>query len=140
MMSMGRHTPLIIGLIVGTVWLSPTPVAAEEPRTLDAITIEGEIAVPQVLFITARDQHRYSDGLHHRYLRSTLEIGRGTTLPAWLAVAVWRQLATMPGGTIESTPVGPDGNDAEPRPADLANPDASPHSESSDGPHQTTKQ
>ena len=36
--------------------------------TLEDITIEGEIAMPQVLFITARDQYRYRDFLHRRYL------------------------------------------------------------------------
>ena len=143
MMSIGRRTHLIIivGVILGAVGLSPTPVSAEELRTLDEITIEGEIAVPQVLFITARDQHRYSDGLHHRYLRSPLEIGRGTTLPIWLAVAVWRQLAAIPGVTIEVTPVTDpiveDPTDEDTRaPAGATNPDI----ESSDGPHQTKKQ
>jgi hypothetical protein len=54
------------------------------PRTLDEINIEGEIAVPQVLFITARDRKRYRDLLHRRYLENSAEIGRELTLPARL--------------------------------------------------------
>jgi len=50
-------------------------------RTLDEITIEGEVAVPQVLFITARDRPRYEDRLHRRYLWGSLELGRATVLP-----------------------------------------------------------
>jgi hypothetical protein len=50
-------------------------------RTLDEITIEGEIAVPQVLFITARDRQRYLDLLHRRYRQSSLELGRATVFP-----------------------------------------------------------
>lgn len=51
-----------------------TPTATKPPKsdsgvtTLEDITIEGEIAMPQVLFITARDQYRYRDLLHRRYL------------------------------------------------------------------------
>lgn len=54
------------------------------PRTLDEINIEGEIAVPQVLFITARDRKRYRDLLHRRYLDGSTEIGRELALPARL--------------------------------------------------------
>ena len=54
-------------------------------RTLDEITIEGEIAVPQVLFIMARERHRYLDRLHRRYLKSSLEIGRETRFPTQFA-------------------------------------------------------
>ena len=54
-------------------------------RTLDEITIEGEIAVPQVLFIMARERHRYLDRLHRRYLKSSVEIGRETKFPTQFA-------------------------------------------------------
>lgn len=50
-------------------------------RTLDEITIEGEIAVPQVLFITARDRQRYRDFLHRHYLKTALELARETVVP-----------------------------------------------------------
>jgi hypothetical protein len=55
-------------------------------RTLDEITIEGEVAVPQVLFITARDRPRYEDRLHRRYLRGSLDLARTTPLPEHFGV------------------------------------------------------
>ena len=56
------------------------------PRTLDDIHIEGEIPVPQVLFITARDQRRFMEFQHHRYARTSLELGRGTAMPSRIVV------------------------------------------------------
>jgi hypothetical protein len=56
------------------------------PRTLDDIHIEGEIPVPQVLFITARDQRRFMEFQHHRYLKSSLELGRATATPSRIVV------------------------------------------------------
>jgi hypothetical protein len=56
------------------------------PRTLDDIHIEGEIPVPQVLFITARDQRRFMEFQHHRYARTSLELGRGTAMPSRVVV------------------------------------------------------
>ena len=61
-------------------------------RTLDEIHIEGEVPAPQVLFITARDQRRFVDFHHQRYLRSSLELGRATPLPANLTTG------STPGG------------------------------------------
>ena len=51
-------------------------------RTLEAIEIEGELAIPQVLFITSRDHPRHRDGLRERYRKSALEIGRETVFPS----------------------------------------------------------
>lgn len=59
--------------------------AGKGPRTLDEITIEGEIAVPQVLFITARERKHYQDFLHRNYLKSSRELCRETPLPVRLA-------------------------------------------------------
>jgi len=56
------------------------------PRTLDDIHIEGEIPVPQVLFITARDQRRFMEFQHHRYLKTSLELGRSTATPSQIVV------------------------------------------------------
>ena len=56
------------------------------PRTLDEIRIEGEIPVPQVLFITAREQRRFMEFQHHRYQRTSLELGRATPTPTRLVV------------------------------------------------------
>lgn len=67
-----------------------TPEPARDPagpRTLDEITIEGEIPVPQVLFITARDQRRFLDLRHHRYLKNSQRVGETTVYPSWISVA-----------------------------------------------------
>jgi hypothetical protein len=65
---------------------SAAPAHGAAPRTLDDIRIEGEIPVPQVLFITARDQRRFMDLHHRRYLKSSLEIGERIAFPAALTV------------------------------------------------------
>jgi len=56
------------------------------PHTLDDIHIEGEIPVPQVLFITAREQRRFLEFQHHRYRRTSLELGRATPTPSRIVV------------------------------------------------------
>jgi hypothetical protein len=53
---------------------------------LDDIHIEGEIPVPQVLFITARDQRRFMEFQHHRYLKTSVELGRATATPSRVVV------------------------------------------------------
>jgi hypothetical protein len=60
--------------------------ASAGPRRLDEIHIEGEIPVPQVLFITAREQRRIMDFKHRRYLKSARAIGETTVLPSRIAV------------------------------------------------------
>jgi hypothetical protein len=60
------------------------PRSGKGPRTLDEITIEGEIAVPQVLFITARERKHYQDFLHRNYLMSSRELCRDTPVPVRL--------------------------------------------------------
>ena len=63
-----------------------TPAAPAGNRTLDEIHIEGEVAVPQVLFITARDQRRYLDFQHRRYLKSSRQLGESTVYPQFIQV------------------------------------------------------
>jgi hypothetical protein len=58
--------------------------------TLDEITIEGEIAAPQVLFITARDRARYFDPNHRLYLKSCTALGREAPLPLPRCIAASR--------------------------------------------------
>jgi hypothetical protein len=65
----------------------PLERGVERVRTLDAINIEGEIAVPQVLFITARDVRRYRDGMGLKFQLSATEAGRSAVLPSRLRVA-----------------------------------------------------
>lgn len=55
-------------------------------RTLDDINIEGEIAVPQVLFITSRDYPRYRDSMRLKFRMSALEVARSVDLPTRLRV------------------------------------------------------
>ncbi len=58
----------------------------EGARTLQDIHIEGEIPVPQVLFITARDQRRFLDLQHRRYLKTSQQVGEQTVVPTWIGV------------------------------------------------------
>lgn len=53
-------------------------------RTLDAIRIEGEIDVPQVLFITARDYRRFRDGVPAKYQVTSADIAKSIPLPSRL--------------------------------------------------------
>jgi len=63
--------------------VTPPPSAARAgSRTLDDIHIEGEIPVPQVLFITAREQRRFMEFQHERYLRTSRQLGEATPLPS----------------------------------------------------------
>ena len=60
------------------------PAPTQEVRTLDAITIEGEAAVPQVLFITSREHPRHPDFLEdlgRHFRRTALDIARGAPSP-----------------------------------------------------------
>jgi hypothetical protein len=65
---------------------SPVTHPDAAPRKLQDIHIEGEIPVPQVLFITARDQRRFVDFQHRRYLRTSLEVGEQTVFPSRIAL------------------------------------------------------
>jgi hypothetical protein len=57
------------------------PARAAAPRRLEDIHIEGEIPAPQVLFVTARDQRRYTRFHHQRYLKTSVQVGETTQLP-----------------------------------------------------------
>lgn len=64
--------------------LAPGAVAAkgeDHVPTLEDVTIEGAVAVPEVLFITARDQVRYHDRLHRRYWPSAAEAAGQVAFP-----------------------------------------------------------
>jgi len=70
---------MALGLIV---LAAPVATAAEAapkkdaPRTLSDIQIEGEVDMPQVQFITARERYRTHDFHHRRYMKSFEQIGR----------------------------------------------------------------
>jgi len=76
------------------------PAGPAGPRRLEDIHIEGEVPVPQVLFITARDQRRFLESHHELYLRTSRELGESTPLPARVV------LTPAPGapGTPATTP------------------------------------
>jgi hypothetical protein len=59
---------------------------AEGPRRLEDIHIEGEIPAPQVLFVTARDQRRFTRFHHQRYLKTSVQVGETTRLPTRVAL------------------------------------------------------
>ena len=69
---------------------SPAPAPAEKKaaptRRLEDIRIEGDVPVPQVLFVTARDPRRFLDFGHDRYRKSSLELARTAVLPTRVAV------------------------------------------------------
>jgi len=56
------------------------------PRKLEDIHIEGEIPAPQVLFVTARDQRRFTRFHHQRYLKTSVQVGETTQLPTRVAL------------------------------------------------------
>jgi hypothetical protein len=65
---------------------APPGMRRDAVRTLDAIHIEGEIAVPQVLFITARDFRRFRDGVGSLYQARSSDVARSVALPGRLRV------------------------------------------------------
>ena len=64
-----------------TAKATPPVKATSATRTLDAIRIEGEIDVPQVLFITARDYRRFRDGAPSKYQTTSADIAKSIPLP-----------------------------------------------------------
>ena len=74
-------------LTLGLAHVAVAKVAPSGPRRLDDVHIEGEIPVPQVLFITTREQRRFMDFHHRRYLRTSRQLGESTALPVWSTVA-----------------------------------------------------
>lgn len=68
-----RDIVLRLGIVAAGFFVAVLPPAARAEGedgyvpTLEDVTIEGAVAVPEVLFITARDQVRFHDRLHRRY-------------------------------------------------------------------------
>ena len=61
--------------------------SADRPiQTLDSITIEGEVAVPQVLFITSRDHPRHPEDLGRPLRPTALAVARRVAVPDRLVV------------------------------------------------------
>jgi hypothetical protein len=68
-----------------------TPAKKSAARRLEDVHIEGEIPVPQVLFVTARDQRRVVEFQHRRYLRTSRQLGEQTPLPSRIVVTEERR-------------------------------------------------
>ncbi len=98
---------LLLGLFA---LIAPIALAEDKPetaaRTLDTVAIEGEIDVPQVLFISSRDHLRFHDDLADGYRPDPLTVIRGAVLPLRL-----RAVTVMAPPTISEN----DAEQAEPR-------------------------
>jgi len=81
----------------GATRTTPPAAANGGPRRLDEIAIEGEIPVPQVLFITARDQRRFLDANPSRYVRTSRQVADATPTPTRVIVV---------GDTAHAAPAG----------------------------------
>jgi len=90
-----RCAVAVLVLLVATAGAAaaapPPPAPAKSPpaakaRRLEDIRIEGDVPVPQVLFITARDPRRFLDFRHAPYRMSSLELARTAVLPTRVAV------------------------------------------------------
>ena len=84
--TVAKRKPAAVSRIAAKRDSSSTARAVAGPRRLEDIHIEGEIPAPQVLFVTARDQRRFTRFHHHRYLKSSAQIGETTTLPNRVAL------------------------------------------------------
>jgi hypothetical protein len=72
---------------------------AEEARTLDEVEIEGEVRLPQVLFITSREAERPLDWLEAWDTASAADIASG----AWIAPRIHLIVPATPSGTETET-------------------------------------
>jgi hypothetical protein len=80
-----RPTTRILAAVLAFAPAFPAA-AAPTPRTLDEITIEGEVRLPQVLFITSRESTRPLDWLEHYGPPTAAEVARDTPLPGRIDV------------------------------------------------------
>jgi hypothetical protein len=116
-------TALAVAILafVAFVAFVPSALAASEegvPRTLDEILIEGEVAMPQVLFITAREPYRFADTAHRLYLVDSEDVRAfisypfplwiGRTLAPSVSTVRWNDAAAP--SREEAGPVSPDGS------------------------------
>ncbi|MCA9726238.1 MAG: hypothetical protein R3E12_10670 [Candidatus Eisenbacteria bacterium] len=106
----------MLGVVTAAALTSGVALAASDTNaakkqiapTLDEIRIEGEIAMPQVVFITARDQFHYDDELHRDYLRWAPEIAALAPLPGLIWIVGHERPSTLfPGASSLDDPVVP---------------------------------
>jgi hypothetical protein len=60
---------------------APKSAPPAAPRRLEDVRIEGDVPVPQVVFVTARDPRRFLEFQHGRYRKTSLELARESVLP-----------------------------------------------------------
>ncbi len=93
---------------------SPGPIeAAEAAFTLEDITIEGTVDVPEVLFISGRDQVRFPSTMHRTYLTSAAELASRAprdvrVIVCWRGLLCSRWGATAPAATEPGPADAPD--------------------------------
>lgn len=75
---------------------SRSPQPGTPARRIGTIHIAGEVPVPQVLFITARDQRRFTDFHHARYLKSSRDLIEATPTPSRMTVTGSTRRETAP--------------------------------------------
>lgn len=102
-----RIPPLAAALL-----LAVAPPAGAAPRTLEEITIESEVRLPQSLFITSRESVRPLDWLEHYAPPTAAEVARETPLPSRIDVIP----STDPADALEipdasARPAVPDGSE-----------------------------
>jgi hypothetical protein len=92
-------TWILLGAFVAAAGTAPALAAsvpakgrADRARTLDSINIEGKIAVPQVLFITARDVRRFRDGLGASYQKGAGDVVGSVSGPTRLRVTTGKDV------------------------------------------------
>lgn len=74
--------------------------ARPTPTTLEEITIQGEIDVPQVLFITGRPRPLYDDGSYRQLTPTAEQMLKEVMLPSEISIAP--PLAVSPVGKKEA--------------------------------------
>jgi hypothetical protein len=52
-----------------------------QPRTLEEIAIEGQVDLPEVLFISSRERIKTNEFHHRRYLKSAARIAEAADFP-----------------------------------------------------------
>lgn len=78
------HLAALLALAAAPAVAAEKP--APPPRTLDAITIEGDVDAPQVQFITSRDRLRFADDAGRRFRPAALAVLEAMKTPARLRI------------------------------------------------------
>lgn len=66
--------------LAATTTAKPSANAAQ-PRTLEEINIQGQVDMPEVLFISSRERIKTNEFHHRRYLKSAAQIAQVAAFP-----------------------------------------------------------